>query len=72
MFSEAEFEQLLKTTIVATLAMNAGKPKHSERVIEGTTVREKAIAQLTDSRLLSVAGDKLTRVAKRYAARSTA
>lgn len=62
---EAGVEQLLKTTIEAAVAMNAAKPKDFERVIVDTTVQEKAIAHPTDSRLLEVARDKITRLAKR-------
>ena len=62
---EAGVEQLLKTTIEAAVAMNAARPKDLERVIVDTTVQEKAIAYPTDSRLLEVARDKITRLAKR-------
>ena len=62
---EAGVEQLLKTTIEAAVAMNAAKPKDFERVIVDTPVQEKAIAHPTDSRLLEVAREKITRLAKR-------
>lgn len=62
---EAGVEQLLKTTIEAAVAMNAARPKDFERVIVDTTVQEKAIAHPTDSRLLEVARDKITQLARR-------
>lgn len=62
---EAGVEQLLKTTIEAAVDMGAVKKTEFERVIVDTTVQEKAIAHPTDSRLLEVAREKVTRLAKR-------
>jgi IS5 family transposase len=62
---EAGVEQLLKSTIEAAVAMGAVKKTEFERVIVDTTVQEKAAAHPTDSRLLEVARDKITRLAKR-------
>ena len=62
---EAGVEQLLKTTIEASVAMGAVKKTEFERVIVDTTVQSKAIAHPTDSRLLEVAREKVARLAKR-------
>ena len=62
---EAGVEQLLKTTIEAAVDMGAVKKSEFERVIVDTTVQEKAIAHPTDSRLLEVSREKVTRLAKR-------
>jgi IS5 family transposase len=62
---EAGVEQLLKTTIEAAVDMGAVKKTEFERVIVDTTVQEKAIAHPTDSRLLEVSREKVTRLAKR-------
>ena len=58
---EAGVEQLLKTTIEASVAMGAVKKTEFERVIVDTTVQSKAIAHPTDSRLLEVAREKVAR-----------
>jgi hypothetical protein len=62
---EAGVEQLLKSTIEASVAMQLVKPAEFERVIVGTTVQEKAIAHPTDSRLLEIARYKMASAAKR-------
>lgn len=62
---EAGVEELLKTTIEASVAMGAVKKADLERVIVDTTVQEKAIAHPTDSRLLEVARAKIVRLAQR-------
>ena len=50
---EAGVEQLLKSTIEASVAMGVVKKTEFEMIIVDTTVQEKAIAHPTDSRLLS-------------------
>jgi IS5 family transposase len=62
---EAGVEQLLKTTIEASVSMGAVKKADLARVIVDTTVQEKAIAYPSDSRLLEVARAKMVRLAKR-------
>jgi transposase, IS5 family len=62
---EAGVEQLLKSTIEASVAMQLVKPTEFERVIVDTTVQEKAIAHPTDSRLLEIARHKVASAAKR-------
>jgi IS5 family transposase len=62
---EAGVEQLLKSTIEASVAMKLVKPAEFERVIVDTTVQEKAIAHPTDSRLLEIARHKIASAAKR-------
>jgi transposase, IS5 family len=62
---EAGVEQLLKSTIEASVAMKLVKPAEFERVIVDTTVQEKAIAHPTDSRLLEIARHKVASAAKR-------
>lgn len=62
---EAGVEELLKTTIEASVAMGAVKRADLQRVIVDTTVQEKAIAHPTDSRLLDVARAKIVRLAHR-------
>ena len=62
---EAGVEQLLKSTIEASVAMKLVKPAEFERVIVNTTVQEKAIAHPTDSRLLEIARHKIASAAKR-------
>jgi transposase, IS5 family len=62
---EAGVEQLLKSTIEASVAMKLVKPAEFERVIVDTTVQEKAIAHPTDSRLLEIARHKVASAARR-------
>jgi transposase, IS5 family len=62
---EAGAEELLKTTIEASVAMGAVKKANLQRVIVDTTVQEKAIAHPADSRLLKVAQAKIVRPAQR-------
>ena len=62
---EAGVEQLLKSTIEASVAMGAVKKTEFERIIVDTTVQEKAIAHPTDSRLLEIARHKVASAAKR-------
>jgi transposase, IS5 family len=62
---EAGVEQLLKSTIEASVSMKLVKPAEFERVIVDTTVQEKAIAHPTDSRLLEIARHKVASAAKR-------
>jgi IS5 family transposase len=62
---EAGVEELLKTTIEASVAMGAVKKADLQRVIVDTTVQEKAIAHPTGSRLLEVARAKIVRLAQR-------
>jgi IS5 family transposase len=62
---EAGVEELLKTTIEASVSMGAVKKADLARVIVDTTVQEKAIAHPSDSRLLEVARAKIVRLAKR-------
>ena len=62
---EAGVEQLLKTTIEAAVEMGAIKCTEFERVIVDTTVREKAVAHPSDSRLLEVARAKIAQLATR-------
>jgi transposase, IS5 family len=62
---EAGVEQLLKSTIEASVAMQLVKPAEFERVIVDTTVQEKAIAHPTDSRLLEIARHKVASAAQR-------
>ena len=62
---EAGVEQLLKTTIETAVAIQAAKKTEFERVIVDTTVQEKAVAHPTDTRLLEVTREKITRLAKR-------
>ena len=62
---EAGVEQLLKSTIEASVSMGAVKKTEFERIIVDTTVQEKAIAHPTDSRLLEIARHKVASSAKR-------
>ena len=62
---EAGVEQLLKSTIEASVSMGAVKKSEFERIIVDTTVQEKAIAHPTDSRLLEIARHKVASSAKR-------
>jgi transposase, IS5 family len=62
---EAGVEELLATTIAAAVQMKAVTPAEFERVIVDTTVRQKAVAYPTDSRLLEVVRAKLVRLAQR-------
>jgi transposase, IS5 family len=62
---EAGVEQLLKSTIEASVAMKLVKLAEFERVIVDTTVQEGAIAHPTDSRLLEIARHKVASAAKR-------
>lgn len=62
---EAGVEELLATTIAAAVQMKTVTPAEFERVIVDTTVREKAIAYPTDSRLLDVARARLVQLAQR-------
>ena len=62
---EAGVEQLLKSTIEASVSMGVLKKTEFERIIVDTTVQEKAIAHPTDSRLLEIARHKVAASAKR-------
>jgi transposase, IS5 family len=62
---EAGVEQLLKTTIEASVSMKLLTKAEFERVIVDTTVQEKAIAHPVDSRLLEIARHKVAAAAKR-------
>jgi len=62
---EAGVEQLLKSTIEASVSMGMVKKTEFERIIVDTTVQEKAIAHPTDSRLLEIARHKVASSAKR-------
>ena len=62
---EAGVEQLLKSTIEASVSMGAVKKTEFETIIVDTTVQEKAIAHPTDSRLLEIARHKVASAAKR-------
>ena len=62
---EAGVEQLLKSTIEASVSMGVVKRCEFERIIVDTTVQEKAIAHPTDSRLLEIARHKIASAAKR-------
>jgi len=62
---EAGVEQLLKSTIEASVSMGVVKRCEFERIIVDTTVQEKAIAHPTDSRLLEIARHKVASSAKR-------
>jgi IS5 family transposase len=62
---EAGVEQLLKSTIEASVSMGVIKKTEFERIIVDTTVQEKAIAHPTDSRLLEIARHKVASTAKR-------
>jgi transposase, IS5 family len=62
---EAGVEQLLKSTIEASVSMGVVKKSEFERIIVDTTVQEKAIAHPTDSRLLEIARHKVASAAKR-------
>ena len=62
---EAGVEQLLKSTIEASVSMGVVKKAEFERIIVDTTVQEKAIAHPTDSRLLEIARHKVASAAKR-------
>ena len=62
---EAGVEQLLKSTIEASVSMGAVKKTEFEMIIVDTTVQEKAIAHPTDSRLLEIARHKVASAAKR-------
>jgi transposase, IS5 family len=62
---EAGVEQLLKSTIEASVSMGVVKKCEFERIIVDTTVQEKAIAHPTDSRLLEIARHKVASAAKR-------
>ncbi|WP_309639052.1 IS5 family transposase [Methylibium sp.] len=62
---EAGVEQLLKSTIEASVSMGAVKKSEFEMIIVDTTVQEKAIAHPTDSRLLEIARHKVASAAKR-------
>lgn len=61
---ESGVEELLKTTIEASVAIGAVKKADLQRVIVDTTVQEKAIAHPSDSRLLEVARSKIVRLAQ--------
>jgi IS5 family transposase len=61
---EAGVEQLLKSTIEASVSMGAVKKSEFEMIIVDTTVQEKAIAHPTDSRLLEIARHKVASAAK--------
>ncbi len=62
---EAGVEQLLKSTIEASVTMGVVKKAEFEMIIVDTTVQEKAIAHPTDSRLLEIARHKVASAAKR-------
>jgi IS5 family transposase len=62
---EAGVEQLLQSTIEASVTMGAVKKSEFERVIVDTTVQDKAIAHPVDSRLLEIARHKVVGAAKR-------
>ena len=62
---EAGVEQLLKSTIEASVSMGAVKKTEFEMIIVDTTVQEKAIAHPTDSRFLEIARHKVASAAKR-------
>jgi transposase, IS5 family len=62
---EAGVEQLLKSTIEASVSMGVVKKSEFEMIIVDTTVQEKAIAHPTDSRLLEIARHKVASAAKR-------
>jgi transposase, IS5 family len=62
---EPGVEQLLKSTIEASVSMGAVKMTEFEMIIVDTTVQEKAIAHPTDSRLLEIARHKVASSAKR-------
>ena len=62
---EAGVEQLLKSTIEASVSMGTVKKTEFEMIIVDTTVQEKAIAHPTDSRLLEIARHKVASAAKR-------
>ena len=62
---EAGVEQLLKSTIQASVSMGVVKKTEFEMIIVDTTVQEKAIAHPTDSRLLEIARHKVASAAKR-------
>jgi transposase, IS5 family len=62
---EAGVEQLLKSTIEASVSMGVVKKTEFERIIVDTTVQDKAIAHPTDSRLLEIARHKIAGAAKR-------
>lgn len=62
---ESGVEQLLKSTIEASVSMGVVKRCEFERIIVDTTVQEKAIAHPTDSRLLEIARHKVASSAKR-------
>jgi IS5 family transposase len=62
---EAGVEQLLKSTIGASVSMSAVKKTEFELIIVDTTVREKAIAHPTDSCLRECARRKVASAAKR-------
>lgn len=62
---EAGVEQLLKSTIEASVTMGAVKKAELEMIIVDTTVQEKAVAHPTDSRLLEIARHKVASAAKR-------
>ena len=64
---EAGVEQLLKSTIEASVSMGVLKKTEFEMIIVDTTVQEKAIAHPTDSRLLEIARHKVASAAKRCA-----
>ena len=64
---EAGVEQLLKSTIEASVSMGVVKKNEFEMIIVDTTVQEKAIAHPTDSRLLEIARHKVASAAKRCA-----
>jgi transposase, IS5 family len=62
---EAGVEQLLKSTIEASVSMGVVKRCEFEMIIVDTTVQEKAIAHPVDSRLLEIARHKVASAAKR-------
>lgn len=62
---EAGVQELLKATIETAVTIAVVKKSDLQRVIVDTMVAEKAIAHLTDTRLLDVARKKLLRLAQR-------
>jgi transposase, IS5 family len=61
---EEGLAQLLKATINTAVDIKAIKPAELERVIVDTTVQDKVIAHLVDSRLLEIARHKVVSAAK--------
>jgi IS5 family transposase len=62
---EAGVEEFLKTTIEASAVIGAVRKADLQRLTVDTTVEEKVIAHLIDSRLVEVARAKIVRIAQR-------